>query len=510
MKARTLMVQGTASSVGKSLLVTALCRYFHQRGVKVAPFKSQNMALNSFITPEGFEIGRAQAVQAEACGIAPSADMNPILLKGESDYRVQVVVLGKVVGSMTGEEYYRYSEKLRPIIEQALNRLREKYELVILEGAGSPAEINLQEKDLANMFPAQLAEAPVLLVGDINLGGVFASLIGTLDLLKPSDRNRVKGLIINKFRGNLDILKPGLSFLEQKTGLPILGVLPYLHELNIAEEDSVVLEDPQKIKTGALLQIVVLKFPHISNFDDFQPLGKEKAVQLRFIQRPEEIQTADLLILPGTKTTVEDLKWLRVQGFEPVIQNRVQKEEPILGICGGYQMLGESIEDPHFVESQEASVKGLGLLSVITRFEKEKITAQVEAAIKGENFLADGQKDCVINGYEIHMGQVRVHASARPLFQIHSRNKQTIQEMEGAVQGAVAGTLMHGLFENQSIRSALLASLGKRKGLELIAGNSSKEAEYDRLADMIQDYLETGILERIVGLEVLRKSQTET
>lgn len=386
------MVQGTASAVGKSLLTTALCRYFKQQGVKLVPFKAWNMALNSFVTPGGLEIGRAQAEQAEACGLEPSADMNPVLIKCESDHKMQVVVLGKVVGSMTSEEYRAYAPRLKSVIAGALERLRNEYELVILEGAGSPAELNLGDRDLANMFPAQLAEAPVILVGDIDRGGVFASLVGTLELLPPSDRSRVKALVINKLRGSKEILKPGLHLLEERSGLPVLGVLPYLPDLNLAEEDSVALEN--RFPTGMNkkpLNVAVIQFPHISNFDDFQPLEKMKEVGVHYIQRPDEAEEMDLVILPGTKATVADLKWLRERGFDRLLNKRVEKREPILGICGGYQMLGRVIEDPEGVESSEAQVKGLDLLPVSTCFEREKLTAQVEARVVGLGFLTEGQ-----------------------------------------------------------------------------------------------------------------------
>jgi adenosylcobyric acid synthase len=498
MSAQTLMVQGTASSVGKSLLVAALCRYFHQKGLRVAPFKSQNMALNSFVTADGLEIGRAQAVQAEACGILPTADMNPILLKCESDHRVQVVALGKVLTSMSGTDYYDYSPQLKPVITQALNRLKEKYDLVILEGAGSPAEVNLQSRDLANMFAAKEADAPVLLVGDIDRGGVFASLIGTLDLLSVEDRARVKGLIINKFRGNLEILKPGITFMEQRTGLPVLGVLPYLSGLSIAEEDSTALDGPRKKSDNAPLRIVVVKFPHISNFDDFQPLEREKTVELEFIEKPEEIKDADLLILPGTKTTMNDLQWLRVQGFESVLQNRVQKGLPLLGVCGGYQMLGQVIEDPDRVESPETSVPGLGLLPVKTRFEKEKVTAQVEASALGETSFPLGARNSEFRGYEIHMGRVYPLGLVHPLFQMRSRNGQLVSEAEGVVEGSTAGTLIHGLFENEGIRQSLISHLGRLKGFSLSVGAYSKDADYDRLAEMVRKHLDTHFLDSLV------------
>ncbi len=497
MPARTLMVQGTASSVGKSLLVAALCRYFRQKGLRVAPFKSQNMSNNSFVTIEGLEIGRAQAMQAEACGIAPSVDMNPVLLKCESDHHLQVVALGKAVASMSGDAYYEYASQLKPAIKGALNRLKDKYDLIILEGAGSPAEVNLQSRDLANMYAAKEAGAPVLLVGDIDRGGVFASLIGTLDLLLPEDRPRVKGLLINKFRGNLDILKPGLVFIEQKSGLPVLGVLPFLSGLSIAEEDSASLEEPRK-KSNAPLKIRVIQFPRISNFDDFQPLERESAVDLQFIEKPENAADADLLILPGTKSTAADLQWLRARGFERLLQDRVQKGLPVLGVCGGYQMLGETIEDPNQVESKEISISGLGLLPITTRFEKEKVTAQVEASVMEGSSL--GTKGLMVKTYEIHMGRVVLKSSAQPLFQVRSRNGQSVTETEGVIKGLVAGTLMHGLFENKEVRQALISHLGRRKGLTLLSDVYSKDAEYDRLAEMIRNHLDTKFLDQLAGL----------
>jgi len=497
MPARTLMVQGTASSVGKSLLVAALCSYFRQKGLRVAPFKSQNMSNNSFVTSEGLEIGRAQAMQAEACGIEPSVDMNPVLLKSESDHRVQVVALGKAGASMSGNAYYEYSSQLKPTIIGALNRLKEKYDLIILEGAGSPAEVNLQSRDLANMFAAKEADAPVLLVGDIDRGGVFASLIGTLDLLLPEDRPRVKGLIINKFRGNLDILKPGLAIIEQKTGVPVLGVLPYLVGLGIAEEDAAVL-DSRKKSSHAPLKIRVIKFPRISNFDDFQPLESESVIDLQFIEKPKDVADADLLILPGTKSTIADLQWLRAQGFETLLQNRVQKGLPVLGVCGGYQMLGETIEDPDQVESKEISILGLGLLPIATRFEKQKVTAQVEASVLDGNSL--GVKGLMVKTYEIHMGRVSLKSSAQPLLQVLSRNSRSISETEGVVKGSVTGTLMHGLFENKEVRQALISHLGQRKGLALSSDVYSKDTEYDRLAEMIRNHLDTQFLDQLVGL----------
>jgi adenosylcobyric acid synthase len=505
MLAKTLMIQGTASSVGKSLITAALCRYFYRLGVKVAPFKAQNMALNSFVTAEGLEIGRAQAAQAEACGIEPQVDMNPVLLKCESDQRVQVVVRGKAVESMTGEAYYGWAERLRPVIAESLEQLRSRYELVILEGAGSPAEVNLQSRDLSNGFAAQLADAPVLLVGDIDRGGVFASLWGTLDLMRPEDRARVKGLLINKFRGNLDILKPGLDFLKQKTGLRVLGVLPYLAQVALAEEDSTALENPRKSFRDAVLRIAVIRFPHISNFDDFQPLEREKSVGLIYAQRPEELTGADLVILPGTKTTVADLRWLREQGFEPVLQKRMKDGQPILGICGGYQMLGKVIEDPYHLESKESSVPGLSLLPVTTHFEKEKQTARVEASVsQNGSFFGPGLKT-PLQAYEIHMGRVQTGKDAKPLFYIRTRNRELVKATEGVVQGDVMGTILHGLFENEQVRAGLLSFLAKRKNMRVSTESFSKQADYDRLAQLIEVHVDIAGLHRIVGLEGVLK-----
>jgi adenosylcobyric acid synthase len=505
MLAKTLMIQGTASSVGKSLITAALCRYFYRRGIKVAPFKAQNMALNSFVTADGLEIGRAQAAQAEACGIAPEVDMNPVLLKCESDQRVQVIVRGKVVESMTGEAYYGYAARLRPVIAESLERLRSRFELVILEGAGSPAEVNLQSRDLANGFAAQLADAPVLLVGDIDRGGVFASLWGTLDLMTAEDRARVKGLLINKFRGNLDILKPGLDFLEQKTKLPVLGVLPYLSQVALAQEDSTALEDTRRSSSTAVLRIAVIRFPHISNFDDFQPLEREPAVDLFYAQGPDELSAVDLVILPGTKTTVADLEWLREKGFEPALQARVKKDQPILGICGGYQMLGKKIEDPDHAETKQSSVPGLGFLPVTTYFEKEKQAAQVEAVASGHGLFEGRSLKTPLRAYEIHMGRVKTDGPLKPLFHLRVRNQKADEGNEGAVLGNVMGTILHGLFENEEVRSALLIFLAKRKNVSVSAGSFSKEADYDRLAEMIETHVDAVGLNRMVGLEGVLK-----
>jgi len=343
--APTLMIQGTASSVGKSLLVTALCRFFRREGVRVAPFKSQNMALNSAVTPDGFEIGRAQAVQAEAAGLEPAVEMNPILLKPEGESRAQVVVMGKPIGSMPALDYHAHKPRLKAIIADCLDKLRRQYELVIIEGAGSPAEINLKDRDIVNMHVARVADAPVLLVGDIDRGGVFAAFIGTLELLEPDERERVAAFIVNKFRGDVALLQPGLDFLTQRTGKPVLGVVPYVAKLRIADEDSVSLEDRvgRKRPGREQLDIAVVRLPRISNYDDVEALEHESGVVVRFVERPEEARGADLVILPGSKHTCSDLAWLRSTGIGHVIEERAQSSQPVLGICGGCQMLGEVI-----------------------------------------------------------------------------------------------------------------------------------------------------------------------
>src|ERR1700693_1016954 len=382
--ARTLMVQGTASSVGKSLIVAALCRIFHREGLSVAPFKAQNMALNSFVTPDGGEIGRAQAVQAEAAGIEPRVEMNPILLKPEGGMRSQVVVRGKPLGRMPWSEYQQLKPEFVRIVADSLHSLRAKHDLIIIEGAGSPAEINLAGQDLVNMHVAAEAEAPVLLVGDIDRGGVFAHLVGTMELLAPADRERVAGFLINKFRGDPALLATGLEFLRERFRIPVLGVIPYIERLRIADEDSVALEDRRNRRAdgSGQIDIGVVRLPRISNYDDFLALGHGDRVTVRFVEEAGEIGAADLAIIPGSKSTVADLEWLIESGFARAIVARAHEGGLVAGICGGCQMLGERIDDPHRVESDEASVRGLGLLPIVTRFAKTKVTAQVRARVE--------------------------------------------------------------------------------------------------------------------------------
>jgi adenosylcobyric acid synthase len=508
MLAATLMVQGTGSSVGKSLLCTALCRYFRREGVRVAPFKAQNMALNSAVTPDGREIGRAQAVQAEAAGVPARVEMNPVLLKPEGDRRSQVVVLGKPLGSMTATEYHAYKPQLAAVIAGALHSLRSAFDLVVIEGAGSPAEINLKDRDIVNMHVAKLARAPVLLVGDIDRGGVFASFIGTMELLEPQERELIAGFVVNKFRGDLTLLKPGLDFLEKRTGKPVLGVLPYVSKLRISDEDSVSLEERMATRRPgpAELDIVVVRVPRISNYDDLEPLEHEPGVVVRFVEHGDAAEGADLVVVPGSKNTVSDLGWLRSSGIADLIARRAERAEPVLGICGGFQMLGEVIEDPYGVESSTPLIMGLGLLPVRTRFERTKVTAQVQARIGSDCFLTEGQPKTVdLLGYEIHMGTVEQTRPCPAPFEIRTRSGAHAGVVDGAVgaNGAVVGTMLHGILENQGVRQSLLAHLRARKGLPEPTTSPAiptKQAEYDRLEAVVRENLDHDRLWRITGL----------
>ena len=401
MKSKTLMIQGTGSGVGKSLLTAAFCRYFYQAGYKVAPFKAQNMALNSFVTESGKEMGRAQVYQAEACGLKPDVLMNPILLKPSGDNNSQVIVMGKPDGSRNAKGFYSCHLKHKEIVTKALEELRSKYELVIIEGAGSPAEINLKKTDLVNMFIAEKADAPVLLVGDIDRGGVFAWLKGTYDLLPKNEQDRIFGFIINKFRGDLDLLKPGIEQFEEMMGKPVLGVVPYCRDLVIDEEDSV----PQRFYSAEtsvqeILSIAVIELPRLSNFTDLSPLANDPSISIQYVQHPAQMGNPDLIILPGSKNTVNDMKFLDQQGLSSEILKRHEAGTMILGICGGFQMLGKKIKDPENLESCEVEVDGLGLFDFQTTLLPEKLTRQVKLKTVKSRVFAEGI-ECI--GYEIHM-----------------------------------------------------------------------------------------------------------
>jgi adenosylcobyric acid synthase len=503
--ARTLMIQGTASSVGKSLLVTALCRYFRQRGLSVAPFKGLNMALNAHVTPEGFEIARAQAVQAEACGIEASVEMNPLLLKPESNSRSQVILMGRPSGSRTARELFATGLDIRGTVVDALNTLRARHDLIVIEGAGSPAEINLRSRDVANMFVARAADAPVLLAGDIDRGGVFAAFVGTLALLEPDERARVRGFLINKFRGDVSLLSPGLEWLREYTGVPSLGVLPHLGALRIAEEDSlnVDVRTNQRAAERAL-SIAVLRLPRIANHDEFQPFEHEPDVALHFTDDPQVALRADLLIVPGTKSTVDDLSWLREQGLDHVIRLRAQRGLSVLGVCGGCQMLGRSISDPDGVESSQAETAGLQLLALSTHFLPTKNTRRVRARKRGESWLFAGlSSEVEVPGYFIHAGITRAEGSPA-LESVFHDGDDPRWHVNGAISdnGAVVGTMVHGLFEHDGLRHSMLDGLRARRGLGPASGRASwdRHAEYDRLATMIADHVDTRALHELVGL----------
>ncbi|PYN36755.1 MAG: cobyric acid synthase CobQ [Candidatus Rokuibacteriota bacterium] len=500
-----LMVQGTASGVGKSLLAAAFCRIFARAGYRVAPFKSQNMALNAAVTLEGGEIGRAQAAQATAAGIEPTVDMNPILLKPEPGYRSQVVVRGRAVTSVTWREYQRMQAELLPIVAESLARLRRAWDLVIIEGAGSPAEINLRDSDIVNMKVARMADAPVLLVGDIDRGGVFAALLGTLALLDAVDRARVGGLIVNRFRGDETVLTAGLSELSARAGVPVLGVVPYLDARLVPSEDSLDLDERSRWGTRGALDIAVVRLPLISNFDDFEPLAAEPGVSVRFVRSADEIRGADVVVLPGSKGTVSDLQWLFATGLAQAIQGAAAAGRPVVGFCGGYQMLGAAVHDPDRVESDAPSTRALGLLPVSTTFVREKTTVRVRARVAATCALFASAAGTEVVAYEIHAG--RTSPSVLSPFTIEQRGDVPGRDGDGAVSssGNVVGTYLHGLFANDSLRRAFLESLADRKGIACDprwgtpAGDS-----YEHLADAVAGTVDIGAVAKLVGLSFPR------
>ena len=477
---RCIMVQGTMSGAGKSLLVTALCRIFRQDGLKVAPFKSQNMALNSYITRDGLEMGRAQVAQAEAAGREPDVRMNPILLKPSSDTGSQLIVNGRVRGQYAARDYFAMKKTLVPDIERAYRSLMEENDVIVIEGAGSPAEINLKADDIVNMGLAKLVDAPVLLVGDIDRGGVFAQLYGTVSLLEEEERARIVGMVINKFRGDVSLLEPGLQMLREKTGVPVLGVVPY-GQWDIDDEDSLA---PRLNQTRAErpVDIAVIRLPRISNFTDFAPLESHPALGVRYVASSQQLGSPDLVILPGTKSTMQDLLWLRSCGLEAAIQKLAANDIPVLGICGGYQMLGVSISDPDGVE-KKGTLSGLGLLPCHTVFAPHKTRTRMQADVLAAPF-AGARAD----GYEIHMGCTSRTGGA-PFSRLHTGAE------DGAVQGLVFGTYLHGLFDTADMTDHLAKWLLQRKGLPVTWAPSMdrtayKEEQYDQLAASVRAALD--------------------
>ena len=491
-KARCIMVQGTMSGAGKSLLCAALCRIFAQDGYRVAPFKSQNMALNSFVTRNGLEMGRAQVVQAQAAGIEPDVRMNPILLKPSSDVGSQVIVNGEVRGQMPAADYFKMKKSLIPDIRRAYDSLAEEVDIIVIEGAGSPAEINLKSDDIVNMGLANLVDAPVLLAGDIDRGGVFAQLYGTVELLEPEERARIKGLIINKFRGDVEILRPGLGMLEEKTGLPVLGVVPYL-KVDIEDEDS--LSERLCAQKGVQpLDVAIVRLPHISNFTDFIPLEQHSLLGVRYVQNARQLGAPDLLILPGTKNTIDDLLWLRQSGLEAAILKYAASGGVVLGVCGGYQMLGEALDDPEGSESgRPQTLRGLGLLPTRTVFTAQKRRTQQTADVTAEPFAG-----ARLEGYEIHTGRTTVKGEA---FCTGADGQP-----EGCVQRNVYGTYLHGLFDTGELTGKLTAFLCQRKGMDpaeadLIPMEAYRQQQFDLLADGVRGALDMKAVYGAMGMQ---------
>ncbi len=511
MRGKVLMVQGTMSSVGKSLLVAALCRIFSDDGMRVAPFKAQNMALNAYATLDGREVGRAQAMQAEAAGIEVTVEMNPVLIKPEADSFAQIIVLGQPWARLPAREYMRRRGELWQAVTHSLDSLRAEYDLVVIEGAGSPVELNLKRGDLVNMAIAEYADAPVLLVGDIDRGGIFAQLLGTLELLEPPERARVKGLIANKFRGDARLFDDGVKILQERGGVPVLGVIPYVRDLRIADEDSVAL-DALNHRVAAVdeLDIAVIRLPHVSNFDDFDPLRAESQVNVRFVARPDQLGSPDLIILPGTKTTIADLEFLRERGLADRILELARGGTAVLGICGGYQMLGQRIDDPLHVESDKESATGLGLLPVLTRFEGTKRTVRAAGQILANQGLFSGTKGMDITGYEIHMGQTLfveelLSDENCALQRVNQRGNSTVHDRDGIVvhDGWIAGTYFHGLFENDNLRHQVLLNLAKRKRIrwQPSPARFSRTNEYARLAQAVRTNIDLPTLYKLLREE---------
>ncbi|AZV60041.1 cobyric acid synthase [Peribacillus frigoritolerans] len=501
MKARSIMIQGTSSDVGKSLICTAFCRVFSNKGLRVVPFKSQNMALNSYVTLDGGEIGRAQGVQAEAARITATTDMNPILLKPKQDMVSEVIVHGKHFLDMNAKSYRsQFVQEAMPIIRKSVEKLQDEYDIIVLEGAGSPAEINLKDRDIANMRMAKLADAAVILVADIDRGGVFASIIGTLALLDQEERDSVKGIIINKFRGMRELLDDGIEWVEKETGIPVLGVLPYL-DVNIEAEDSLALSSlrfkkPKKAEFP--IDVAVLRFPRISNFTDVDPFFDEPGVGVRLVSSVHELGNPDLLILPGTKNTMEDLEWLKRMGFDRAIDERRKQGTMIFGICGGFQMLGTKLFDPDAVEGDGENAEGLSLLPVETVFQAEKKTVQMEGVLSAG--IMESQMN--LNGFEIHLGRTTLKSQIRPFLLLKDGRE------DGAISNdnQVMGTYLHGIFHNRLFTRLLVNQIRRNKGLDEVKENVQSDSErreeaYNLLASHLEENIDMDTIYQWLQLE---------
>lgn len=492
---KNLMIMGTASGVGKSATVTALCRIFQKDGYRVCPFKSQNMALNSYVTKDGKEMGRAQAVQAEAIGLEPQAWMNPILLKPSQDKKIQIIIEGKSFGNLTGAEYHKYKRKLLPKLEEIYHMIEENYDISVIEGAGSPAEINMLEEDISNFGMARIADAPVILVADIDRGGVFASIYGTIMLLKEEDRKRVKGIIINKFRGNKEVLEPGFEIIEKLTEVKTLGVVPYA-DFNVEDEDSLS-EKYQSFKFSKHsnhIKISVIKLKHISNATDMDALSMYEDVEIQFVTERSQIGKEDMIIIPGSKNTIDDLKWLKESGIATEIMKRAKTETIIFGICGGFQMLGKKVKDPYHIEGEIEELDALGLFNLETIMEKEKTLVQYKGTLRGEKGMLKDLHNLELRGYEIHQGVTR-------------GDEENLTDDDRIVfvnKDNIMATYLHGIFDNKEFTEALLNEIRRRKGLEEINHNISyeeyKRKEFDKLEKLVRENVDIDTIYKIMGL----------
>lgn len=500
MRGKSLMIQGTASSVGKSVLCAALLRIMKQDGYAVAPFKAQNMALNSFVTRDGLEMGRAQVTQAQAAGMEPDVRMNPVLLKPTSDRRIQVIVEGRAIGTMTAMEYHRYKPALRHRIREIYEGLEATVDCVVIEGAGSPAEINLREGDIVNMSMAEAADAPVILVGDINLGGVFASLLGTVMLLTEAERARVKGVIINKFRGDVKILEPGLRMLEERLHIPVLGVVPWM-DVALEDEDSVT-ERLERVSGAGDLDVAVVRLAHMANFTDFQSLTLQPCARVRYARSARELEDADLIILPGTKNTMEDLMDLRNRGMDGAIIRHARRGGMVIGICGGYQMLGHTLRDPEHVESCVPELAGLGLLDMTVAFGREKRTVQTSGVVDCPSGWLAAHNGLMVDGYEIHAGRNALGEDAVPWLRTGGQTDGIMN-----AQGNVLGSYLHGLFDDGQLFAAIAAHIRAEKGTSAAAPKpvtleQFRQREFDRIADIVRASVDMDMIYRIVRGEV--------